>query len=63
MTSGTQIGLTWTQGINNGGTPVLDYKISYKTGQNPFETLATSITDLSYSAINLTPGETYSFII
>jgi hypothetical protein len=30
VTSGSQIGLTWNQGVMNGGTPVIDFKIAYK---------------------------------
>jgi hypothetical protein len=25
ITDGSQIGLTWTEGANNGGSPVIDY--------------------------------------
>ena len=29
ITTGTQIGLTWSQGVENGGTLVIDYTIQY----------------------------------
>lgn len=29
VTNKTNIGLTWTDGSNNGGTPILDYRITY----------------------------------
>jgi len=31
ITTAYQIGLTWTEGAYNGGSPVLDYKVSYKS--------------------------------
>lgn len=30
VTTGYQIGLAWTEGIYNGGSPVLSYQISFK---------------------------------
>jgi hypothetical protein len=29
VTTATQIGLTWSPGPSNGGTPILDYTVSY----------------------------------
>lgn len=39
LTDGTQIGLTWNQGISNGGTPVIDFTISYKFDEVPYAVL------------------------
>ena len=44
ITSGSQIGLTWAQGIENGGTPVIDFTISYKFGTTDYVILASGIT-------------------
>lgn len=29
ITSGSQIGLTWAPGVNFGGTPLIDYRLTY----------------------------------
>lgn len=29
ITSASRIGITWRDGINTGGTPIIDYRISY----------------------------------
>lgn len=56
VTTGSMIGLKWTEGVDNGGSAVIDYKISYTTGANPYVTLDTGIAQLSYEAINLISG-------
>ena len=61
VTTSEQIGLTWSQGLANGGTPVIDYKLSYAAGSNPYQTLEAGIMTLSYTAINLDYGVTYKF--
>lgn len=63
VTSGSQIGLKWLEGAANGGAPVLDYKISYTTGIDPYVTLDSGITTLIYTAINLIEGQLYKFKI
>ncbi len=63
VTTGYQIGLSWTQGLSDGGTPVLDYKIMYDQATNNYVTLDSSISALTFTAINLTPGLSYSFKI
>ena len=62
-TSGTTIGLIWYEGPENGGTPVLDYTVSYdqSSGTGTFVELAAGVTTLSYSATGLVPGNTYTF--
>jgi len=30
ITTAYQIGLTWAEGVYNGGSPVLDYQVEYK---------------------------------
>jgi hypothetical protein len=63
VTSGNQIGLTWLEGVNNGGTPVIDYKISYAEISEVYATLDSGINGLSYTASNLQSGVTYKFKI
>lgn len=61
ITSGSQIGLTWAQGPSNGGTPVIDFTISYMYGANAYTVLASAITSQSYTAVGLSPGIQYTF--
>lgn len=54
--------MTWSAGAANGGTPVIDYRISYaETAVSPFIVLASAITTTSYSTTALTSGEDYVF--
>jgi hypothetical protein len=32
ITTGSRIGVTWTNGLHNGGSPVIDYRISWNQG-------------------------------
>ena len=64
QTTGTQIGLTWSDGSNNGGTPVIDYRVSFNGGSGSvYTTIESNIVTLPYIAVSLTPGTTYSFIV
>jgi hypothetical protein len=56
-TSGTTIGLSWDEGLINGGSAVLDYQVSYALlGDSVFTILDTGITVKSYISTGLTPG-------
>lgn len=44
ISTGTKIGLTWAQGLSNGGTPVIDFTLSYKYDALPYAVLASAIT-------------------
>ena len=61
VTSGSSIGLLWDEGAANGGSPVLDYKISFTTGSNAYVTLDSGIFTTEYTAIDLIAGQTYKF--
>jgi hypothetical protein len=62
ITSGTTIGLSWQEGPNNGGTDVIDYLVVFaQSTDTEYQTLEASITETTYTAINLTPGITYKF--
>ena len=37
ITSGTKVGLSWTIGDKNGGSPVIDYTVSKALGSGSFE--------------------------
>lgn len=56
-----QITLTWEDG-SNGGSPILDYALSYLNAQGDYEVLSSSIPTNSYTTtFPLTLGETYLF--
>ena len=60
----TVIGLNWTAPTNNGGSPVIDYRISWDqgTGTGTYVSLALGITTVSYTTTaTLTANTFYSF--
>jgi hypothetical protein len=60
ITSATTVGLTWSNGISNGGSVIIDYKVWYDQGTGSYITLTTATTN-SYTATSMTPGSTYKF--
>jgi hypothetical protein len=61
ITSGSQIGLTWTDGLVTGGAPILSYRITWDQGTGVFVTLASNILTQSYTVTGLTSSVTYVF--
>ena len=63
VTDATKIGLTWSQGVSNGGTVVLDYKLLYTLeSTNSFEELEGALTDTSYTtSVTLQVAQNYKF--
>jgi hypothetical protein len=61
ITDGDQIGLSWSEGLEDGGTPVIDHRILYAAGADTFATLDSNIVGASYTAINLAAGTSYKF--
>lgn len=55
------IGLTWVQGLSNGGSPVLDYSIIFDQAKGVYISLATGVTLTSFVKTGLTVGQTYKF--
>jgi hypothetical protein len=54
-TSATTIKMTWSEGAANGGTPVIDYRISHKLStDSSFTELASGVTTTSYTTTALT---------
>ena len=47
------IGLTWSAGASNGGSPIVDYRVNFHTGSNAFVVLSTGITQTSFTATGL----------
>lgn len=61
-TSRTRLSFTWSTGTSNGGSDVLDYRISYDQGTGSFINLATGVISTSYTTtISITPSATYEF--
>ena len=61
VTASGTVGLTWVAPSSNGGSPVIDYQISYKTGAAAFSVLATGIPSTSFTASSLTADVIYIF--
>jgi hypothetical protein len=56
-TSDTLIRFTWSDGVNNGGTSVIDYTVYYDQGSSNFVELESGVTTQFYStAVTLTAG-------
>lgn len=62
VTTEMTIGITWSEGAANGGTPVIDYRISYVLeGGSSYTQLASGITTKAYQTNTLTAGNSYTF--
>ena len=62
ITSASVIGMTWTAPTVVGGTPVIDYRVSWDQGTSTYTVLASGITTLSYSTTaTLTANTVYKF--
>ena len=61
LKSGTIVGLTWEKAVNNGGTYVLDYRLSYDQGVGEWLVLYSGITYTNIVVTDLTPGMEYHF--
>jgi hypothetical protein len=56
-----KISFNWIEGPSNGGTPVLDYRVTYDQSTGDYVVLDSLINVLSYTASSLTTGKTYTF--
>ena len=63
VTASGVVGLTWSPGASNGGSPVLSYRISYYVGANSYTILTSGVTTASYTAGSLTANSIYTFKI
>jgi len=62
ITTASVIGLTWNNGISTGGSPIIDYRVSYDQSTGIYVVLASGIIPRSYqTTVTLTPGATYRF--
>jgi hypothetical protein len=63
LTTGSTIGFSWTEATQTGGTPVIDYRVSFDQGTGVYVALESAIISAQYTAVDLTPGVTYSFTV
>lgn len=63
ITLATQIGIKWTIGVKDGGSPVIDYRVTYldPLGDGTFEILQSNILVKTFTATGLTAGKIYTF--
>jgi hypothetical protein len=61
VTASGTVGLTWVAPSSDGGSPVIDYQVSFKTGAAAFSVLATGIPSTYYTANSLTADAIYTF--
>jgi hypothetical protein len=59
LRTASTLGLTWSPGLDEGGTPVLDYRISMEI--NGVFTVLAATTNNVFTIFSLTNGETYRF--
>jgi hypothetical protein len=62
-TTNTAITIAWPASQENGGTPILDYSISYAIVGDDYQVLADGVTDLYYTAGGVVTGTNYKFIV
>lgn len=62
-TDANQITLTWTDGVSDGGSPILDYRINYDQGNGNWVVLDASVTTQTYLITSLTTDGVYLFTI
>jgi len=64
VTNENRIGLSWQGGLSDGGTAVLDYRITYDQSIGTYITLAEDLMQTQYTtAVALISGRTYKFRI
>lgn len=62
ITWGTIVGLSWDEGAQNGGTPILDYTVLYKDSvTDTWEERQVGVVGTSVTITDLVLGLTYSF--
>lgn len=61
ITDATQVGLTWTDGLFNGGSSIIDYRVSYDQGAGQWVTLASGVLVKNFVATSVTANTIYAF--
>ena len=64
VTAAGVVGLTWSAGAFNGGSPILDYRVSkFGPGDSSYVVIASGVSVTSYTASSLIADAIYSFKI
>jgi hypothetical protein len=64
ITTNSIIGFTWSDPANDGGTSIIDYRISYDKAIGSFIELDSGILTKSYTTtISISSGQTYRFMV
>jgi hypothetical protein len=61
--TGTTLGLTWEDGADPGGKPVVDYKVTVTSSDGLYSVVTEYLTSQNYVAIGLTKGVIYYFSV
>jgi titin len=61
--SPTQINIFWNAPINDGGSPIINYKIDYKVGSGSYSVLVPSTSATTYSHTPVTTDQPHSYKI
>lgn len=61
ITRDTVIGLSWQDGLSNGGTSIIDYEIFFDQGIGVYASLESALTEREYTAVDLYSSVTYTF--
>lgn len=63
-TTASQIKISWSDGLSNGGAAIIDYRVSYDQSSGEFVVLESGIVDQDYTtSVALTPGAFYLFTV
>jgi len=64
LTTAYQIGLNWSPGSYDGGSPLLDYRVNYMPlSGSSYSVFASNITTILFVVTGLVPGITYKFVV
>jgi hypothetical protein len=63
ITTAYQIGIEWIDGVYDGGSPVLDYQISYAISGDSLQIFASGTIEQHEIVNLLTPGVSYDFVV
>lgn len=61
ITDAGNVGIEWTAPVFIGGTPIIDYEVSYDEGASNWVVLAANVVANTYTATGLTTHTVYSF--
>ncbi len=59
ITNAARVGITWTAGVSNGGTPIIDYTVLWDQGSGNWVVRISGLTTTSYTLSYLQMGTTY----